>query len=79
MVSGDIGVNGSSGNVTHPKDASRKGDNHASELSPAMEKNHSSLSVSSMISNRQYFFKLMKLYVYALVFVHLIVLIDKCF
>ena len=52
MVSGDIGVNGSSGNVTHLKDASRKGDNHASELSPAMEKNHSSLSVSSMISNR---------------------------
>ena len=52
MGSGDIGVNGSSGNVTHLKDASRKGDNHASELSPAMEKNHSSLSVSSMISNR---------------------------
>ena len=75
MVSGAIGVNGSSGNVTHPKDASRKGDNHASELSPAMEKNHSSLSVSSMISNRQYFFKLMKFDL----FVHLIVLIDKCF
>ena len=78
MVSGDIGVNGSSGNVTHPKDALRKGDNHASELSPAMEKNHSSLSVSSMISNRQYFFKLMK-FDLSLVFVHLIVLIDKCF
>ena len=75
MVSGDIGVNGSSGNVTHLKDALRKGDNHASELSPAMEQNHSSLSVSSMISNRQYFSKLMK----SLVFVHLIVLIDKCF